>query len=85
MHSTVHVDRTRTGYTDDEHVYLVVDMLPNASTRLEPHQVGVEIAAPFKSPDHPRSLAGRSGDLAEVHRNFLHTVPIQNRVRCLPP
>ena len=83
--AAIYMDRTRTQHAKDEHVYLIVDVLPNAPTRLETHQVGVEVFTPLESPDHPRLPASRSGDLNEVHRIFLHTAPIQNRVRSLPP
>jgi hypothetical protein len=74
MYSTVNVDRTSAGHADDEYVYLVVDVLPNPVTRLEAHQVGVQLAAPLEGPDRSCPPAGRRGDLTEVYGTIVHAV-----------
>jgi len=68
MFLPIHLDETRTRYAYDDHIYLIVDVLPDATTRLESHEVGVEFAARFEGPDHPRASASRCGDLAEANR-----------------
>src|SRR3954451_10644405 len=76
----IHADRARTRDAHDKHVYLVVDVLPHAPTRLETHQVGVEIRAPFEVPDRALPPGRGSGGLAEVHRTSLaHTLSTLTR------
>jgi hypothetical protein len=77
MLSPIHFDEARTRDAQDDHVYLIVDVLPDAVSRLEAHEVGVELATSFEGPEHPRASAGRRGDLAEIDRISLwHTTDI---------
>ena len=64
---SVHADQTRTRHANDQHVDLVVDVLSDASSRLETNQVGVEVSAPFEGPDHALPPGRRSSHLAKVH------------------
>jgi hypothetical protein len=64
---SVHADQPRPRDTDDKHIHLVVDVLPDASSRLETNQVGVEVSTPFEGPDHTLPPGRGSGDLAKVH------------------
>jgi hypothetical protein len=50
---TVNCDRTTTGYANEEHFYLVVDVLGYAASCPETHQVGVEFTAFPNRPERP--------------------------------
>jgi hypothetical protein len=63
----VHLDDAGARYPHHEHVRLLVDVLADAPSRREPHQVGVEIAALLQGPDRPRSPSGGGKALVEVH------------------
>jgi len=56
---TVNCDRTTTGYANEEHVNLVIDVLGYAASRAETHQVGVEFTALPKCPERPLLPSGR--------------------------
>ena len=49
----IHFDETRTRYAQEDHIYLIVDVLLDPTFRLKTHRVGVEIAARPEGPDHP--------------------------------
>jgi hypothetical protein len=75
MFLSVHADQPQTRDADDKHIYLIVDVLPDAASLLETNQVGVEVSAPFEGPDHALPAGRRSGDLAEVHGTLLLHTP----------
>jgi hypothetical protein len=77
---SIHAYRTRPRNTDDEHVYLVVDVLPYASAPLETHQVGVQVTTPLESPDHTLPSGGRCGYLVQAHWVASgHVTPVLSR------
>jgi hypothetical protein len=47
----VHPDETGTGYAHDYHLYLIVEVLPDAASHPEMHQVGVELDACLECPE----------------------------------
>ena len=63
----VHLDDARARYPHHQHVRLLVDVLADAPSRREPHQVGVEIAPLLQGPDRPRPPCGGGEALVEVH------------------
>ena len=84
MLSPIDIDEARPGDTQNDDVYLIVDVLPDAVSRLKAHQVGVEFAACAEGPDRPRASVGRRGDLAEIDRiSCRHTADILAALR--PP
>jgi hypothetical protein len=69
-----HAYDARAGHAHEQHVHLLVNVLPDPASSVEAHQVGVKISAPFEGPDHPRVLAGGRGEFVQVHRaSRLHT------------
>ena len=81
----VHLDDARARYPHHQHVRLLVDVLADAPSRREPHEVGVEIAAPLQGPNHPRASSGSGQASVEVryvglrHPNeILAHVPAEN-------
>jgi hypothetical protein len=73
---SAHADRPGPRDADYQHVYLVVDVLPDAPARLETHQISVEVFAPFEGPYDALPPGRRSGTLAEVHRTSLSHTPV---------
>jgi hypothetical protein len=63
----VHLDDAGARYPHHEHVRLLVDVLADAPSRREPHQVGVEIAELLQGPNRPSLPSGGGQALAEVH------------------
>src|SRR3712207_7889967 len=62
----VHAHGPGPGHAHEQHVYLLVHVLPDAASRLETHQVGVQVTAPFQRPDGPLTTIGAQS--AQVHR-----------------
>jgi hypothetical protein len=60
----IHFDDTRTRCAQEDHIYLIVDVLLNAAHRLETHRVCVEIAARPEDRDHAHPPVKRRGDFA---------------------
>ncbi len=62
----VHARDPRTGYAHKYDVHLIVDVLPDAPSCVETHQVGVQVATPFERPDHPYQPPGGRGEFVQV-------------------
>jgi hypothetical protein len=60
----------------EDNVQLLVHVLPDAPSRVETHQVGVEVSAPFELPDDPRASSGSRGELVQVRRIALQWSPL---------
>jgi hypothetical protein len=64
----VHAHGPGPGHAQEDYIHLVVDVLPDAPSGVEAHQVGVQVTAPFESPDHPCSTFGRRGEFVQIRR-----------------
>src|SRR3712207_2053629 len=62
----LHANPPRAGHAHEQHVHLLVRVLPDTPFGAEAHQVGVEVAALFQRPDHPNPIRGRSDEVIEV-------------------
>jgi hypothetical protein len=63
-------------HAHEHDVQLLVYVLPDAPSRFETHQVGVEVLAPFEFPDDPRASSGSRSELAQVLRIALQWSPL---------
>jgi hypothetical protein len=61
-----HAHEPRAGHAHEEYVHLVVNVLPDAPSRVETDQVGVQVTALFKGPDNPRASASSRGEFVQI-------------------
>ena len=63
----IHLDKPRPGYAHHKHIHLVIDVGSDAQSGFETHQVCVQVAARFKSPDYPGTIPDGRYYLVKVY------------------
>src|SRR5919199_3600577 len=76
-----HAHEPRAGHADEQHVDLVVLVLLDTTSRVEAHQIGVEVIASLERPDYPRAKGGIRQELPKVHRDPWDHAPSVDTLR----